>query len=128
MRIPRTHLEARAAERPADYLDVCAAAGWWDGDDLVITDEAWHALVERYAEPVKRPGMLEMTRNFASAVVAWASAGFPVVSAVQFHGRAGICRECEHYLAVPVARCAVCGCSASLKPWLATEKCPKGKW
>jgi len=129
MRIPRRHLEEQAAERPADYLDVCSAAGIWEGNDLVLTDEAYAALVTRYAhsEPL-RPGMLEMARHFSTAIVAWASAGFPVVSAVQFHGRAGICRECDHYLAVPVARCGVCGCSTSLKPWLATERCPKGKW
>jgi Family of unknown function (DUF6171) len=129
IRLARHHLEARAADRPADYLDECSRAGHWEGDELVLTDEAYAALVARYQGTApRRPGFLDMVRHFGRSIGAWAEAGFPVVSAVQFHQRVEVCRECEHYLSVPVPRCAACKCFLELKPWLATEKCPLKKW
>ncbi|MEK6823286.1 MAG: hypothetical protein AABY13_05630, partial [Nanoarchaeota archaeon] len=81
IRLARQHLEARASERPADYLGECSRAGRWEkleGDVeemLVLTDEAYAALVARYAqsEP-KRPGWIDMTRHFATSIAEWAAA------------------------------------------------------
>ncbi len=38
-----------------------------------------------------------------------------------------ICKGCEFWNKAQ-GRCGVCGCVGAWKSWLATERCPKGKW
>ena len=72
----------------------------------------------------------EMASNFASAISEWIANGAPVVSKAQYKERASQCLECEFWDPEAFAgkgKCLRCGCSG-VKLYLATSKCPEGKW
>lgn len=78
------------------------------------------------------PSVAELAGNFASAMGRWILAGAPVASQIQYYARAAICDSCPHWdgkARAGLGKCGVpgCGCT-SMKRWLATEKCPLGKW
>lgn len=82
-----------------------------------------------------RPSPVGIWLKIARAVVAvqiWAKAGFPVAAfAVRLERRA-ICEACPAWRPkgnLGLGECVDprCGCSR-LKRWLATERCPAGKW
>jgi hypothetical protein len=76
------------------------------------------------------PTLVELARNFGGSVRRWVSAGFPVAKAVEFDERLKVCQMCESWDAtgnVGAGKCKVCKCT-KIKLWMATEKCPKGKW
>ena len=76
---------------------------------------------------VATPSLADMTKSFASSVYGWARAGFAVASEETKSERLAICRECEFWKEGKYGRCMKCGCSG-IKLWLATERCPIGKW
>jgi hypothetical protein len=76
------------------------------------------------------PKFSEMTKNFTAAVGSWIKAGMPVVSEDIFQSRLSTCASCDHWSGdarMGFGKCKVCGCTR-LKHWLATSKCPAGKW
>lgn len=78
------------------------------------------------------PSLVDLARNFAGATARWVTAGLPVVTQEVYAGRAVICGGCEYWQAdarLGLGECTApgCGCT-SLKLWLATERCPEGKW
>jgi hypothetical protein len=88
-------------------------------------------VVQRVTLP-EEPTALEMAQNFGGAMLRWARAGFRTASAETAAARAAICADCEFWakdarFGLGKCRAKGCGCT-SLKLWLATEKCPKGKW
>lgn len=82
----------------------------------------------------------KMAVRFTKAMVAWGTAGFPLVSEEVLDERRNTCQgndelnipRCEYYrdakLFFGFGRCGACGCSSALKTPLATEKCIKKKW
>lgn len=64
-------------------------------------------------------------KTFRVAMERWARAGFRVASWREYRRRRAICLPCEFYQG---GFCKACGCAGIAKPFLATEKCPKGKW
>ncbi len=85
------------------------------------------------------PGWLSMAAHFAGAMLRWAASGFATVSWDAFKARMTICRgdpdtdipRCPHYHPSQggwsFVHCGKCGC-ARQKLFLASEKCPLGKW
>ena len=78
------------------------------------------------------PTALELASNFASAVARWAAAGFQVASREAYDGRTAACAACEFWdgsARLGLGKCAhkKCGCTR-FKRWLASERCPLGKW
>lgn len=77
--------------------------------------------------------LAELARNGLTAASRWAVAGFPLASLTVFSERAKACSECLDSQGVPVwssegiGHCRACGCTG-LKRYLATERCPAGKW
>lgn len=74
--------------------------------------------------------IIEMAENFAESAAEWVKNGAPVVSKAEFKQRADICSACEFFDPKAFAgkgRCTQCGCS-SFKLFLATARCPIGKW
>lgn len=74
--------------------------------------------------------LLELAKNFTASVAEWVKSGAPLVSEEQFKRRVAECRACEFFDAEAFGgkgRCMKCGCS-SYKLFLATSKCPIGKW
>jgi DNA-binding FadR family transcriptional regulator len=123
--IPLSHLAERAQGMPEGYLAEVLEKGSVKGDALEIADEQYHALIDKYSP---EPSLAEMAANFTQAVARWVKAGFPVTTEKAIKSRKTICHSCEHHRPdALVMKCAKCGC-AKVKIWLATERCPIGKW
>jgi hypothetical protein len=71
-----------------------------------------------------KPSFAEKLSNLATALTEWAGAGFPVADAATIDLRRTTCGACAEWTGLT---CRRCGCTA-LKWWLATAKCPAGKW
>lgn len=78
------------------------------------------------------PTAAELATNFTGAMEGWARAGCPVVSQEQYAERSAACAACEHWdgaARLGLGKCNAPGCGCTkFKRWLATEKCPLGKW
>lgn len=86
----------------------------------------------------------KMAVRFTKAMVAWGTAGFPLVSDEVLSERRLTCEggvssdgiqvlRCDRWQARPsngfgFGRCGACGCVGFLKSALSTEKCPLNKW
>lgn len=78
-----------------------------------------------------KPTPWEMAQRFTRAMVRWATDGFRVVATEKYQARRNICEGCQYWRGEGTepgtGRCGKCGCSG-LKLFLATERCPDGKW
>lgn len=78
------------------------------------------------------PTVADLATNFAGATLRWLAEGAPVVSEASYTLRAAACSGCEMWdenARFGLGRCNAPGCGCTkLKRWLATEKCPLGKW
>lgn len=133
VRIQRRHLDERRAERPPEYSAQLLAVGRWEGDELVVSDDAFAAWRERWTPP--EPTLLELAANFSVAIGRWAGNGFPVADAKTIERRLGPdgCGGCtlfdrEARGGRGACRHSSCGCTTVWKVWLATERCPLGRW
>lgn len=122
MTIPLSHIHERAKTRPPGYIEDVLASGVVNGDQITIDDEAFARLVAKY----NPPSPLSMAGGLVKSLVAWASAGFPTVDESTLQERSAQCAICPRWDA-RAGRCLECGC-AGLKHWLATERCPLGRW
>lgn len=81
---------------------------------------------------LEMPTALEMTTNFAGAMLRWSLSGFQTVTREQYDARIAVCNTCPHWDAAArkgLGKCSAPGCGCSkFKHWLVTEKCPIGKW
>lgn len=82
--------------------------------------------------PAPRPGpqppsLAARARTLGGAAVRWAAKGCPTVAPEEYERRRSTCLACDLYDAAK-DRCLKCGCQLKTKPWMATEKCPEGKW
>jgi Family of unknown function (DUF6171) len=77
------------------------------------------------------PSLLQQAKNLAHAVgnmVESVVHGEPVtVSQEEQDRRLAICHACEKFDHVQ-GRCTLCGCYGKWKTWVASQKCPIGKW
>lgn len=55
----------------------------------------------------------------------WMRAGTPLATSDQRGARFDLCKACEYFSG---SRCAKCNCFMFAKTWLATARCPVGKW
>jgi len=104
-------------------------AGWLTSDDPIQRRHAeW-----RLGQPneLEYPSLFQQATNAAYAVgsvVASMARGEPVsVSQEEQDRRLAICHACEAW-DVRQDRCSKCGCFGQWKTWLASQKCPIGKW
>lgn len=84
------------------------------------------------------PSLTQLAQTFAGSMVAWVKQGAPVLTWEQMMSRRDVCTgsvekgtsACPQWhgdAGFHMGRCGQCGC-LSLKLFLATEKCPLGKW
>lgn len=82
-------------------------------------------------DPAGKPTPLELAARFARAMVDWARDGCRVLAKEKYQARRDICEGCQYWRGegtlTGTGRCGKCGC-AGLKLFLATERCPDGKW
>ena len=144
LKIPLADIAAFATNRPESYRTALLAAGIIENGKLLIEADVCARIHAEHPPPisvavtpqVSLPSLPELGRNFLAATAAWAKAGFPLRTSAKTAEILTICKGSEDGLqpACPewlgdalIPRCRKCGCTA-LKPWLATEKCPLGKW
>ena len=126
-------LEKTATKRPEGYRGmVLKHAKVFEGM-LYLTAEDHQRIRNYYKNKIPmEPTIGDMDKNFVSAMWTWASNGFPVAKEDEIKKRNSLCLNCNFWN--PRARNGLgkcnhnkCGCTM-LKWWLATEKCPIGKW
>jgi len=137
IRFTLDQLRKKAAIRPAGYMEDVLAAASVEGDSVTLDQAAYQTLSAKYrgtsaAPRPQEPTAAELAANFSSALARWSAAGFPVVSRETYEARAAVCEPCEFWdgaarLGLGKCRHKKCGCT-KMKRWLATEKCPLGKW
>jgi hypothetical protein len=99
-----------------------------DGDTLTIDDSLYSLLTMQHG--LSRVSISTKALTFLQAMRTWKSAGFPLPTRRMIHNRLTICKACEQFLPggnLMLGECKKCGCT-KLKTFLATEKCPLGKW
>jgi len=113
------HRKANGLRIPADFREMVMHQ---NGERMLTIEPS---LVE--ADDGDNP--VVKAARFLRAVGRWAASGFKTVTEAQYDQRVETCTNCHFFRGVHNfhASCGKCGCSG-LKLWLATEKCPDGKW
>ncbi len=119
-------LRSAAAYKPQGYYDACLAAGTVEGDNLLLSEEAFAELRRQFTPP-------NILRQSLSAVSAAAGecgaamAGAPPVEDAEIARRLSVCEACP-FLIAGEKRCSKCGCFVDAKARFRTQHCPLGKW
>ena len=106
---------------------------WWWGTARQLLDLPEPPPAPPPVAPVSYPPLAQQARNLAGSLKRWWKSGLAVSTAAEARRRRDICRgtetapQCELFDPAK-SRCRKCGCKTALKPWLATEVCPLGKW
>lgn len=115
-------------------------ADWDSFFDAQFCRATPQACVEVPAPPAERaPTLVQMATQFTRSMTNWAMSGFRVTSWEEYKARQLQCAgdaatnapRCPYFASwagFALSRCEKCGCSAGVKLWLATERCPIGKW
>jgi hypothetical protein len=126
-------LVAKSKQRPAGYVDhVLSLATHVVGGRVWLRAADHDYLVNLYRKPLPEPKLTELAHRAGRAFLAWAKAGFPVADERTIKHRRAACLNCQWWNGEArggLGKCAhaKCGCT-KLKWWLATEKCPDGRW
>jgi len=136
-------------QKPPGYMDALRAVGIpAESGMLHVSDEDYADIAVRfptsYRHPPQRttaiprsplpsePTLAELTTTFSTAVARWAVSGFRVVDEPSYVARSAACDACPFWDATArlgLGKCNSPGCGCTkLKRYLATEKCPQGKW
>jgi hypothetical protein len=92
------------------------------------------------AAPARPTG--ELLVRAGAALARWAASGFERVDQATYDQRLATCQACEYLSSPPKTAlyrlivpsqetrtvCGLCGCDVTRKAWLATERCPDGRW
>lgn len=151
IRISLAGISIAAANRPAGYEAACLSAGEIDGDDLLLSEEAFASIRNSfpsfdYAKPPKPsvmpeallqslqtpkpPSLLKMVGNLVKATVAESKAVIlkePPVSEAEYQRRLKLCGTCDLF-EKSAGRCMSCGCFMTYKAKMRSQQCPTGKW
>jgi hypothetical protein len=84
-------------------------------------------VIAKALQPVEYPPLLTQAKTVARAAWRWAQSGFKVVSWRERSRRMALCKKCVFFDHTQY-RCKECGCTGILKPWIATEVCPRNYW
>ena len=123
MKLALSDIQARVLARPAGYYDHVCSFGTINGTHLILPDEDYRMLCERYRHG---PTTAEMATNFVAAVARWLPAKTRKVHSDQFCHRLAQCSACPFWdgdARGGWGKCHKCGC-ARLKLWCPTERCP----
>lgn len=75
------------------------------------------------------PSLARRAANLLGSLAGWVRVGFRLANPALARRRRLTCESCPSRMYDPAKRaCTVCGCKTSLKPWLASERCPLGHW
>lgn len=85
---------------------------------------------EQFLSESQGPSLLTRAFTFAHAAKEWVKAGMPITDHEGVEWRVGICKTCPYWKGETSpfhVMCGKCGCSG-LKLFLATSRCPDGRW
>ncbi len=130
-------LREKSQIRPPGYFEDVISLAEVNGEIVSLHDNDHRYLLEKYrgtagSKLPEEPSVSELASNFSKAVSTWSAAGFPVVTKATYDARSSICESCDHWdgsARFGLGKCLhkKCGCTR-MKRWLATERCPLGKW
>lgn len=105
-------------------------AGITSGESFEIEDSEWSRITGE-ALP-ETPTIHEMAYNAVLALARFAKSGMKITDGPTLENRIATCRSCgmfDEKARFGLGKCNAhgCGCT-SLKPYLASESCPLGKW
>ena len=130
--LSRSKLQKAALQRPPGYLEDILGHATFQGDKVCFDDEIYAYLRNKYLGSLVEPTVTELAGNFVEAIRKWALSGFPVASEEIYAERAAICGQCEFWdgaARAGLGQCTAPGCGCTrFKRFLATERCPLGKW
>jgi hypothetical protein len=121
IRLRIAYIQEAAQNRPPGYLSTVMAAGQSDGEWLTLTEDQYRSLAAKY-QPSVQSQAARVTRSIAH----WVSQGFALASDKLHFTRSCVCALCPAWDS-RAGRCRECGCYG-VKLWLATERCPLGRW
>ncbi len=124
--IPLAKLRSAAAYKPQGYYDACLAAGTVEGENLILSDEAFADLRRRFTPP----NIFRQSVSAASAAAGEcgaAMAGMPPVEDAEIARRLSLCEACP-FLIAGERRCSKCGCFVEAKARFRTQRCPDARW
>lgn len=110
-----------APTKPPGYLAAVLDAGRVDGEWVELEDHDYRDLAQRFP-PIATAKAARLTRS----AIRWVTHGLHVTPDAQHFDRSCVCSLCPAWDA-RAGRCNECGCYA-VKLWLATERCPIGRW
>jgi hypothetical protein len=133
LKLPFDRLAAACGTRPPEFCERVKACGRINGDRFEITSVEWNMIAADYIGAAQHePTANELAANFGRAVSRWLVAGMPVSDEATYMRRSSVCDNCTYWdggarLGLGTCKAPGCGCTR-LKRWLATERCPLGKW
>jgi len=126
-------LEDNAKKRPKGYTEHVLSYAEVLGDRVWIDPSDLDYLTKYYNSynPIE-PKLIDKAANLTKALGTWAKSGFKVADKKTIKLRKSACELCKfwkHDGNMGLGKCnhEKCGCT-KIKWWLATEKCPAGKW
>ncbi len=101
------------------------------GMRLIVHRPDLHDPVATPAATAATPSAVKIG-NLRRALRRWQQSGFKLTPSSERKTRSSICAACPHWddagnLGLGECRAPGCGCTRA-KVWLATERCPLGKW
>lgn len=134
IRFPKEKIDLFCSHLGPKFRSDVVGVGRIDGGEFVIESEDWQNLQAEHMRKTRlaEPSLRELSANFADAIARWSASGFKTATQDEYDSRAQICDGCDRWDAkarLGLGKCSApgCGCTA-MKRWLATEKCPLGKW
>lgn len=126
-------LEHTAQDRPKGYKEMVLKYSKVWGGRIWMTPQD-HQRIRNYylyQRPME-PSLGDMTKNLFRSLSTWAMQGFPIANEKQIEKRRNACLNCVYWdrkARNGFGKCnhSKCGCT-QVKWWLASEKCPDGKW
>ena len=142
MKIPIDHIVRMQAKRNSAFAVELWNHAEREGDFAIIDPQRLGVLLGKHPKvgvdaasrmvELAEPTITELASSFATALGKWASLGFPIAGKASYEARCLACSKCEHWsddARLGLGKCSAPGCGCTrLKRWLATEKCPLGKW
>jgi hypothetical protein len=125
--------ESSCKQRPKGYRDHVLSFGKIVDGRVWLKPEDHTYLCNYYrSKEIQEPRITESAKFLTKSLKQWAKAGFPVADKQTVKARKQSCINCGFWNAearMGLGKCThqKCGCT-KIKWWLATEKCPIGKW
>lgn len=133
--IPIQYLKDHSLGRSIGFTEEVMKLSKVDAESISIDVNDWQRLSKEYrvqTSNIVEPSITELSTNFAGAMLRWTKAGFKTSNLPTYKIRYAACLCCDYWdgsARMGLGKCNAPGCGCTkIKLWLASEKCPIGKW